>query len=211
MTTSKPETKNKHVMLIHGKEYITVAGRVDMAHSSKRLLSVETEVIQHSPVVVVKATVRLRDEGVTTFTGISAANPAKSIEKQSPYEVAETSAVGRALGFAGFGSTDGIATAEEMQKALDADGVPMPTDEDMQGSTSVPDPDPTDSRTPNKDTVNGVDEHHCTLHNKALKSRGRGVWDHRAKGRVEGDAFVFDESGDWYWCQGRGWHISAKQ
>src|SRR6185312_6919284 len=52
-----------------------------------------------------------------TFTGISAANPSKAIEKQSPYEVAETSAVGRALGFAGYGAVDSIATADEMVKS----------------------------------------------------------------------------------------------
>jgi len=44
--------------------------------------------------------------------GLSAANPEKSIEvcRKSP----ETSAVGRALGFAGFGLVDRIATAEEV-------------------------------------------------------------------------------------------------
>ncbi len=41
----------------------------------------------------------------------------KAIEKASPYEVAETSAIGRALGFAGFGIADGIASADEMVKA----------------------------------------------------------------------------------------------
>ena len=38
----------------------------------------------------------------------------KAIEKASPYEVAETSAVGRALGFAGYGIVGGIASADEM-------------------------------------------------------------------------------------------------
>ena len=54
---------------------------------------------------------------INLFTGISAANPNKAIEKMSPYEVAETSAVGRALGFAGYGLVDDIATADEMVKA----------------------------------------------------------------------------------------------
>lgn len=36
------------------------------------------------------------------------------IEGQSPLEVAETSAVGRALGFAGYGSVESIASAEEV-------------------------------------------------------------------------------------------------
>lgn len=101
---------------IHGKEYVTVAERVKMLHGRPDLagkFSIETEVVSHEPVVV-KAVVTIGDQ---IFSGISAANPNKSIEKHSPYEVAETSAIGRALGFAGFGLLDGIATAEEMIKA----------------------------------------------------------------------------------------------
>jgi hypothetical protein len=108
---------------IHGKEYITVSERV--IEAGKDFISSDSEVLCHNPVVI-KVT-------VTTpkgkFSGISAANPAKAIEKQSPYEVAETSALGRALGFAGYGIVDGIATADEMKKvgkvADDDEGAPF--------------------------------------------------------------------------------------
>ncbi len=102
---------------IHGKEYITVAERVKMLHEREDLkgkFSIETELIATEPAVTIRARVQINDQ---IFTGISAANPNKTIEKQSPYEVAETSAIGRALGFAGFGIIDGIATADEMIKA----------------------------------------------------------------------------------------------
>ncbi len=99
---------------IHGKQYLTVAGRVKLAHETAKSITITTEVLTHDPYILVKATV-VTDKG--TFTGMSAANPSKLIEKQSPYEVAETSAVGRALGFAGFGLTEGIATADEVVKA----------------------------------------------------------------------------------------------
>ena len=95
---------------IHGKEYVTVAERLEKA--KKDLLSVNTEVLLNDPVVI-KATI-VTSKG--TFTGISAANASKQIEKESPYEVAETSAVGRALAFAGYETTLGIASAEEMMK-----------------------------------------------------------------------------------------------
>ena len=105
---------------IHGKEYITVAERVAEAHEKlKGKFSVVTEVLCHTPVVV-RAVVTI-DEN--EFTGISAANPSKAIEKMSPYEVAETSAVGRALGFAGFGIVDGIASADEINKANNSDEI----------------------------------------------------------------------------------------
>lgn len=97
---------------IHNKTYITVDERVKEA--GKDFIGLNTEVLQHTPVVVIKATVTTIKG---TFTGISYANVSKAIEKQSPYEVAETSAVGRALGFAGYGIVEGIASADEMVKA----------------------------------------------------------------------------------------------
>ena len=100
-------------VLIHNKEYITVAER--LAKAQKDIQSIGTEVLYTEPRVVIKATLVLKSGEV--FTGISAANVNKSIEKESPYEVAETSAVGRALAFAGYETTNGIASAEEMLKA----------------------------------------------------------------------------------------------
>lgn len=105
---------NSGIVSIHGKDYMTVAKRVEIAHIDG-LESVVTEVLQHTPVVVIKATVSTKKG---QYTGISSANPLKSIEKSNPYEVAETSAVGRALGFAGYGIIEGIPSADEMNKAL---------------------------------------------------------------------------------------------
>jgi ribosomal protein L40E len=112
-------------VLIHGKEYITVAERLTKAHSELEKISITTEVLYTDPVVV-RATV-ITPKG--TFTGISAANPVKSIEKESPYEVAESSAVGRALAFAGYETTNGIASAEEMKKVSLAQPVSSPNNE----------------------------------------------------------------------------------
>jgi hypothetical protein len=88
---------NNGIVNIHGKEYMTVARRLEIAHEEKTLDRVETEVLSHDPVVV-KATITVKGK---VFTGISAvfSDSSKQIEKQNPYEVAETSAVGRALGF----------------------------------------------------------------------------------------------------------------
>lgn len=112
---------------IHGKEYITVAERVQQAHKDAVFEKLETEVLQHEPLVLVKATVTINGR---TYTGMSAANPTKAIEKMSPYEVAETSAVGRALGFAGFGIVEGIASADEIVKA----DVPLTSDDPIDQS-----------------------------------------------------------------------------
>lgn len=98
---------------IHGKEYKTVAERLEEAKED--LVSVSTEVLQYTPVVVIKASIMTKKG---PFTGISSANPAKAIEKTNPYEVAETSAVGRALAFAGYGAIESIASAEEVVKSI---------------------------------------------------------------------------------------------
>lgn len=104
---------------IKGKEYVTVAERVAALHEQlPEQFDIESEVLSHEPQVVVKTTITIHyKSGDRKFTGISAANPEKPIEKISPYEVAETSSCGRAAGFAGFGAVDGIATADEMKKA----------------------------------------------------------------------------------------------
>src|SRR5258706_5057309 len=107
---------NNGIVQIHGKDYMTVARRVELAHDAKALESVETDVLNHDPVVV-KAKVVIKGR---PFTGISSVgnNTFKVIEKQNPYEVAETSAVGRALGFAGYGLIESIASADEVQKSI---------------------------------------------------------------------------------------------
>ena len=110
-------------VLIHNTQYITVAERVQALHETikDKTISITTEFLPNSDLVVCKATVKIGDN---VFNGTSAANPSKAIEKQSPYEVAETSAVGRALGFAGFGIVEGIATADEMVKAISDPRIP---------------------------------------------------------------------------------------
>src|SRR5574343_340171 len=103
---------------IKGKEYVPVNERIKALHESlpeDTAYSIETELITAClPAVVFKATVTI---GNKVFVGHSGANTAKAIEKQSPYEVAETSAVGRALGFAGYGIEEGIASADEITKS----------------------------------------------------------------------------------------------
>lgn len=106
---------NNGIVNIHGKDYMTVARRVELAQENRALEGVETEVLNHNPVVI-KAKVTLNGE---VYTGISSVSldSTKQIEKQNPYEVAETSAVGRALGFAGYGLIESIASADEMVRA----------------------------------------------------------------------------------------------
>lgn len=142
---------------IHGKQYITVSERVEEAHKACKQLSITTEVLPNGGSIVIKATVTT-EKG--TFTGISAANPAKAIEKLNPYEVAETSAVGRALGFAGFGIVEGIASADEMVKA----GVQDESKENTESEIKV---------------CSAHDSDPVPMKYAQSKSTGKGYWGHR--------------------------------
>lgn len=176
---------------IHGKEYVTVAERLTEAHKGDTLQGVTTEVLQHEPSVVVKATVNIKGH---IYTGISSANPAKSIEKASPYEVAETSAVGRALGFAGYGAVESIATAEEMKKA---------TDDDEEKAIQSWDKSFPDKETKKTATVTKGGKEMCPLHpDKELFLRRWKNPDGSTKSHND------QVDGKWQYCSGHGYEDS---
>lgn len=108
-------TGKKGVVNIHGKEYMTVARRVELAHEDKALESLETEILSHQPIVI-RATVMVKGKRFQGISSVDLSN-ARTIEKENPYEVAETSAVGRALGFAGYGLIESVASADEVVRA----------------------------------------------------------------------------------------------
>lgn len=99
---------------IKGKEYVPVVERVKEAHKLDNKVSICTEIINNDEnSVSVKAIVIFK--GIS-FTGHSSASKTTGMMKDVALEVAETSAIGRALGFANIGLIDGIASADEMRK-----------------------------------------------------------------------------------------------
>ena len=53
-----------------------------------------------------------------------------------------------------------------------------------------------------------MSEHYCKIHQKELKHRGRGIYDHRAKLNEDKEP---DPKGFWYYCQGNGWRFNLRQ
>jgi hypothetical protein len=108
---------------IKGKKYVQVKDRINYFNETYPNGEIHTELLSdnNEGVVVVRASVFPHDmingNGTRFFTGISASNPSKMLEKGSPYEVAETSAVGRALAFMGIGVIDSVASVDEMSKS----------------------------------------------------------------------------------------------
>lgn len=104
---------------IKGKEYVPVVERVKEFHKLYPKGEIKTEIIFNDDKrVVVKAIVATTEDTTTSqlFTGHSQAEWGKGMMGGVALEVAETSAVGRALGFANIGLIDGIASADEMRK-----------------------------------------------------------------------------------------------
>jgi hypothetical protein len=98
---------------IKGKDYVPVVERVKEAHLQDKDLSITSEATFTDTRVIVKATVVFKGK---QFTGYSQAEWGKGMMGAVALEVAETSAIGRALGFANIGLLDGIASADEMRK-----------------------------------------------------------------------------------------------
>ena len=105
-------------VLIHGKEYKTVAERVTEIHTTNKdkPLSIETDLVSWvEGVVIFKATVTT---GGGVFTGYAYEHEGSSqINKTSALENCETSSIGRAIAAAGYSGTE-YASANEVQNAI---------------------------------------------------------------------------------------------
>lgn len=112
---SKVETG---IVDIRGKQYQTVALRVQMFREKHPEHTLATEVIDRTADCVVMRAVIADQAGRTLATGHSEEyRTASQINRTSALENAETSAIGRALAAFGFGGTE-FSTANEVQNAI---------------------------------------------------------------------------------------------
>lgn len=106
------------------KPYVTVDGRIQMArdeHKEKESkLNILPPVFQNfGDMCIVSVTVESELYG--TATGTIEVGKTGAVDKSNPFANAQTSAIGRALGFLGYGliGTGVIASADEMQGLVD--------------------------------------------------------------------------------------------
>ena len=104
---------------IKGKGYVEVNQRIKAFRQVYPTGTISTEILSlENGVVMMKATV-LDDVGKTLATGLAYEKESSSfINKTSFIENCETSAIGRALGFCGFGIDSSVASAEEVENAM---------------------------------------------------------------------------------------------
>ena len=101
---------------IHGKEYKTVALRVNEFRGEHPEHTIETDIQSNSDLVVVKAFIKDGDKLLATGYA-EEIRDSTNINKTSALENCETSAVGRALAFFGYGGSE-IASANEVSGAI---------------------------------------------------------------------------------------------
>lgn len=113
-------TYHRYLHNIKGQAYLAVDGRVALAVDEHRqqgaALTIDTAFIDVGGKMLCRAYVTSAAYGSATGHAIVPLDALSGAEASNPFEVAETSAVGRALGFMGYGLFGGgIASAEEME------------------------------------------------------------------------------------------------
>jgi hypothetical protein len=105
------------VVTIHGKQYRTVALRVSEFRDQHPDWTIETQLIFHDDVKVIMKALIMDGEKLLATGYAEEVRAATSINATSALEVAETSAIGRALASLGLAGTE-YASADEMVSAL---------------------------------------------------------------------------------------------
>ena len=111
-------SNNTGVVNIRGKEYMTVALRVQKFREAHPEWELSTEIIKADEKVVIMQARIYTENGKCIATGHAEEFRASSqINSTSALENAETSAIGRCLSAAGWGGTE-FASANEVQNAI---------------------------------------------------------------------------------------------
>ena len=101
------------IVKIHGKDYHTVAKRVQDFLSDNPDWSIEPEIQSNDEEVLIKVSIKDHEGRVRSVGHASEIRSSSTINKTSALENCETSAVGRALAFLGYAGTE-IASSNEM-------------------------------------------------------------------------------------------------
>jgi hypothetical protein len=112
-------TKDTGKVNIHGKEYETVASRVNKFRTEHQdSYGIITEIIEaNESLVIMKASILEKDGRVIATGHAEESRTSSTINRTSALENCETSAIGRALASFGSGGTE-FASADEVAQAI---------------------------------------------------------------------------------------------
>ena len=118
---------------IHGKQYVTVNERIQMFHEHYPNGAIHCHIMEDTPEGIIRMSAMVCPDVDNTerhFSGHAEEIIGSSqINRTSSLENAETSAIGRALGFLGLGVVESIATADEVSNAIHQQQIKRKTDE----------------------------------------------------------------------------------
>ena len=110
---------NKGFINIHGKQYATVAHRLQEFRKRYPLAQIVTKLEKDEDNKVIFSASISIDQVIIATGWAEEVRGSSNINKTSALENCESSALGRALAFMGFGIDGSIASAEEVQNAID--------------------------------------------------------------------------------------------
>jgi len=111
---------------LHGKDYVEVKDRVQAAHTEESYSMLKEETFSMGGREYVRIYIDVKGKQYIGTAECKYNAPPKSPDGQSPFECGETSALGRALGFAGYGVVDSIASADEVVRNVEAQAFAQP-------------------------------------------------------------------------------------
>lgn len=103
---------------IRGKQYVDVAERVRLCHADEGFTMTDQRTYELAGRYFMSITIEVKGKRYIGDAEIKFDAPRHTPDGSNPVECCQTSALGRALGFAGYGSLESIASADEVLLAL---------------------------------------------------------------------------------------------
>lgn len=107
--------------LLHNKDYVEVAERLRIVHTIEQEQEKPFEMVESAPFqidnrILWKVAIKFNDRLFIGHAEVKMDAPKNTPDGTNPFECAETSAMGRALAFAGLGTLESIASYEEVAR-----------------------------------------------------------------------------------------------
>lgn len=108
---------NVNTIVLHGNDYVEVAERIRVVHQVKESVEMlESEPREYGGRLVWRVVIKVNERQYIGNAEVKLDAPKGSPDGTNPFECAETSAIGRALAFAGVGTVQSIASYDEIAR-----------------------------------------------------------------------------------------------